>query len=73
MLVHHWKMDMAPVYVKSEIMKSGKRTQKVFDVAEASSILTESTKQHILLIHAFTGCDTTSAIHDKGKSVLKNF
>ena len=71
MLVYHWKRDMATVCVKSDIMKSGKRIQKVFNVEEACSIVTTTTKQHILLIHAFTGCDTTSAIHDKGKSVLK--
>ena len=27
-------------------------------------------KQHILFLHTFTGCDTTSAIHGQGKTSL---
>ena len=29
-------------------------------------------KEHLLFIHAFTGCDTTSTIFDEGKSRIIN-
>ena len=70
MLVHHWSNDFAPIYVRSDNTKSGNRVQKLFDVKEASSLLDMSLKQGLLFIHAFSGCDTTSAIHDKGKNSL---
>ena len=28
-------------------------------------------KEHLLFMHAFGGCDTTSAVHDKGKNSVK--
>ena len=33
-------------------------------------VLRVTVLQHLLFIHAFGGCDTTSAIHDKGKGAI---
>ena len=33
-------------------------------------MLSVTVLQHLLFIHAFGGCDTTSAIHDKGKGAI---
>ena len=33
-------------------------------------MLSVTVLQHLLFIHAFDGCDTTSAIHDKGKGAI---
>ena len=43
----------------------------LFNVKEIQDTLGEI-KQYILFIHAFTGCDTTSAIYNKGKSKALN-
>ena len=43
-----------------------------FNVKEIQDSLGEI-QQYILFIHAFTGCNTTSAIYDKGKSKALNF
>ena len=71
MLVYHWNNSMAPIYVRSDYSKSGKRVEKLFDVQEASTVLDPNIKEHLLFIHAFSGCDTTSAVHDKGKNSVK--
>ena len=42
-----------------------------FNVKEIQDTLGEI-KQYILFIHAFTGCDTTSAIYNKGQSKALN-
>ena len=45
---------------------------KVYDIPSIAKTLGPSTCVHLLFVHAFTGCDTTSRIHGLGKkSVFK--
>ena len=71
MLVLHWKQDMAEISVHSSVGSQGKKKLKVFNVKEASEMLDMDIKHLLLFVHAFGGCDTTSAIFDKGKSAVK--
>ena len=71
MLVFHWKQDMAEISVHSSVGSQGKKKLKVFNVKEASEMLDMDIKHLLLFVHAFGGCDTTSAIFDKGKSAVK--
>ena len=71
MLVFHWQDKMADINVLSIVQSQGKKQSKVFNVKEASGMLDDTTKYLLLFIHAFGGCDTTSAIYDKGKQAVK--
>ena len=71
MLVFHWQDKMADINVLSTVQSQGKKQSKVFNVKEASGMLDDTTKYLLLFIHAFGGCDTTSAIYDKGKQAVK--
>ena len=65
MLLHHWKEGMADIFV---VQRSSTR---VWSVAMNQGHIAPL-KQHLLFLHSFSGCDTTSAIHFKGKvKVLK--
>ncbi|KAJ8885596.1 hypothetical protein PR048_011794 [Dryococelus australis] len=46
----------------------GKRTRKMFNITQIQEVL-GSMKEYMLFIHAFTGCDTTSSLHGKDKSL----
>ena len=62
---------MADVNVLSALQTQGKKQYKVFNVKDASEMFDATTKHLLLFIHAFGGCDTTSAIYDKGKQAIK--
>lgn len=49
----------------------GKIPQKVYSSKSIETILPKC-KEHILFLHAFTGCDTTSAFFQRGKNVFAN-
>lgn len=63
MLVHHWKKEFADVFFLQE------RWNRAWSVKE-SCIRNQAIKDQLLFLHAFTGCDTTSSIHGKGKASL---
>ena len=68
MLVHHWKDNL------HEIIFCGTQSRKCWSIREASQSLSQKIKDIILFIHAFSGCDTTSALYGVGKtSMLKKF
>lgn len=50
------------------VPSKGKRIRKVFNITLLQEAL-GSMKEYILFIHAFTGCDTTSSLRGKGKSL----
>ena len=62
MLVHHWDSENhLDVYFLQE------RWDKAWNIKHAS-LQNKFTKEHLLFLHAFTGCDTTSSIFGKGKA-----
>ncbi|KAG1679337.1 hypothetical protein GQR58_012921 [Nymphon striatum] len=44
--------------------------QDVFYRASPTNLIPAQIKSYLLVLHAWTGCDTTSAIHSKGKNSL---
>lgn len=62
LLIHHVKENGFPVYVTTQT-----GTYKIQDMQQALSV---EEKIYILIIHAFTGCDTVSGIHGFGKTTL---
>ena len=66
MLLYHWKKDMNDIFLLQEHWKrawSIKNTEKGI----------QDIKNHLLFIHAWSGCDTTSSIFGKGKGSLVQF
>jgi hypothetical protein len=65
MLLYHWNDSLCNVYFFQE------RGKKCWSIRQAQQQLS-SIKQHLLFIHAWSGCDSTSAIMGKGKpSIFK--
>ena len=65
LLIYHWKISMATVYYKTEAKKMMWRVQGL--IANAGESLTS----HILFVHAWSGCDTTSATFAQGKTFMR--
>ena len=66
LLMYHWKHNMADVYFLSEVKKN-MMVWKIRDlVTKAGKIITS----HLLSLHAWSGCDTTTATYGHGKTSL---
>ena len=59
MLLYHWKDQLLEIYFLQE------RGKKCWSVKEAAQQI--PLKDHLLFIHAWSGCDSTSSIFGKGK------
>ena len=70
MLLHEWNEEMADILVRSEYTIKGGKQLKQLSITEATSMSSITVLQHLLFTHAFGGCDTTSAIHGKGKGAI---
>ena len=64
LLVYHMKDTMSDIYFCTE---KSKKTWSIRDIIRTVGPLV---KHHILFLHAWTGCDTTSAIFGQGKTSL---
>ena len=60
MLLYHWKPTLYPVFFLQE------RGKKCWNIGDCKSDIGEI-GEHLLFIHVWTGCDSTSAINGKGK------
>ena len=68
MLVHHWN-DLL-----KDILFCSHQSRKSWSIRESSKMLSPEVKSVLPFIHAFSGCDTTSAMFGIGKcTVLKKF
>ena len=65
MMAYHWQEDLKPLLFQSE------RAKKCWDIGSCQDEL-DGNKEHLLFIHAWTGCDSTSAICGKGKVTFAN-
>ncbi|XP_065911780.1 uncharacterized protein [Dysidea avara] len=70
LLMHHWTDAMADVYFLSETKKSQKKTLQVWRIRDLISKAGNIVTSQLLFIHAWTGCDTTSATFGQGKTNL---
>ena len=63
MLLYHWQDGMHPIYFLQE------RMNRAWSIAELQPSITDI-KEHLLFIHAWSGCDTVSAIYGRGKALM---
>ena len=66
LLMYHWKQNMADIYFFSEAGKKLKIWRISDLVGQAGPLVTS----HLLFLHAWSGCDTTSATFGQGKVSL---
>ena len=66
LLMHHWKQNMADIYFFSAAGKKLKIWRIGDLVGQAGPMVTA----HLLFLHAWSGCDTTSATFGQGKVSL---
>ena len=64
LLVYHMKETMADIYFCSD------KSRKTWNIRDIIKSVTPLVKHHVLFLHAWTGCDTTSAIFGQGKTSL---
>ncbi|XP_066928663.1 uncharacterized protein [Clytia hemisphaerica] len=65
MLLYHWKENLHDIYLLQE------NTGKCWSIKQSSNKI-KDIKDHLLFIHAWSGCDSTSAIYNKGKTSFLN-
>ena len=65
MIKHHWDVYMEDLYFMTTVSKGKAKLTTIFWSARKAIHQFQHTR--ILFAHAWTGCDTTSAIHQKGK------
>ena len=65
MLIYHWKSEMKNIIFFQQKMFKGWNIASLFPRLD-------KVKDHILFVHAMTGCDTTSAPYGKGKKSFLN-
>ena len=72
LLLHHLLPLENKIYFAPGLKKNA--TGRVWDIKQIQSDLESFTCKHLLFLHAFLGCDTTSRIYGIGKgSILKKF
>ena len=68
MLVYHWRNCMEDIFIRKESRLS--TPGEMISMKDATSSIPVVIQRHNLLIHAWSGCDTTSATFGHGKMYL---
>jgi len=69
LLMYHWNQNMADLYFHS-VVKRSKKCLKVWKVQDLVTKVRKVVTFHLLFIHVWSGCETTSATHGHGKTSL---
>ena len=73
LLLYHWTKEMADIYFH-KVNDSKKRKlvgpSTIYSIKDISANINPIIKNHILFIHAWSGCDTTSSMYGQGKTYL---
>ena len=69
LMMSHWKASMGDMVIAIE-KKLKKKASKKLSFWKVSTLIDKKSidQDNLLLAHAWTGCDTTSAIHQKGRT-----
>ena len=68
LLIHHYQPNMADIHFVSELRN--KKETKVYSINNLVKAVGYCVAKHIPFIHAWSGCDTTSATFGHGKTNL---
>jgi len=73
MLVHMWDETLGNIFLRHEAKKSIKKDLEIINIKNVASNLPSYAKECLLFIHAWSGCDTTSALFGQGKTTVLKF
>ena len=68
LLLHFWSYEMATIFLRSESKQQ--KNMKLLNVSRIAEIMETRIRSNLLFIHAWGGCDTTSATFNQGKSAV---
>ena len=68
LLLHHFKDFLADIFLLSETKTKTSYKRQLLSIREILIEIGERAARQILVVHAISGCDTTSAIYGHGKS-----
>ena len=66
LLLHHFVVSMADIYIHMATTKQA--PVRRICIQKLSSILGKRATSQLLVIHAISGCDTTSSLYGRGKA-----
>ena len=64
-LLHFWNSEMGNISLLSR-----KKAERLIDIGKVADKIDRAVLRSLLFIHAFCDCDTTSAVHGKGKTSI---
>ena len=70
LLMYHWRILMSHVYFLSEPKRAQKKGLQVWSISDLITKAGGLVTSHLLFIHSWSGCDTTSATFGHGKTNL---
>ena len=70
LLMHHWRDSMADVYILSQPKSTSKKGLQVWRIRDLVAKAGTLIVSHLLFLHAWSGCDSTSATFGQGKTSL---
>ena len=72
LMMYHWTDNLKEMYFSTETTKKGnKKSLKWWNIRKL--LEAQSLKKYLLFAHAWSGCDTTSATHQKGKPLYQSW
>ncbi len=70
LLMYHWKENMANIHFQSKPKKSQRTSLFSWNIRDLVTKAGEVLVSHLLFVHVWSGCDTTSATLGHGKTSL---
>lgn len=68
LLCHHYKTSLQKIIFRSTLRKNSKHEEKEWDIEKTCNVLGKTVCYVLSLLHALTGCDTTSRMYGISKS-----
>ena len=65
LLMFHWKLEMQ-LYIFADVGGNRDSERSMWKIEDLVEAIGDTITSHILFIHAWSGCDTTSAIYGQG-------
>ena len=70
LLLYHFSNDMGDIYLLSGSKKSSRKLKKLISICELAEKTSRGVLQNLLLIHAWGGCDSKSAVYGHRKCAI---
>jgi hypothetical protein len=70
LLLHHFKPNLSDIYLMSQTFSKHSNRTSITSIRHACEKVGSSAAEHILVIHAISGCDTTSSLFGHGKATV---